>query len=283
MPHALVAGDLAAVLHPEAGMLCSSLRHRGEELLGQRDGVEAYRREGKTMGIPFLHPWANRVSRERFAVLGREVDASRARRDGGGHPIHGLLGPAAWTVQEAGDARLRATFAWRDEAFPFPHDLEQDVALGGSSLTVTTTLRPAGDVAVPVAFGFHPYVAASGDASVVLPVRARQRLGDDGLPLGGFQLAEKFSGRLAERDWDDCFSARDLAAPFVVEDAGRRLEIRMDDGAYPVTQVFAPPGAGFVAIEPMTAPVGALETGEGLRTVAPGDALTASWSVTVAR
>ena len=49
-------GGLEAVFVPEAGMICCSLKHRGEELLGQRDGLRAYVDHYSTMGIPFLHP-----------------------------------------------------------------------------------------------------------------------------------------------------------------------------------------------------------------------------------
>ena len=34
------------------------------------DGVGAYLREGKTMGIPLLHPWANRLNGFRYRVAG---------------------------------------------------------------------------------------------------------------------------------------------------------------------------------------------------------------------
>ena len=47
---------------PSAGMLCSSLRRHGAELLAQNDGIGAYARHGKTMGIPLLYPWANRLA-----------------------------------------------------------------------------------------------------------------------------------------------------------------------------------------------------------------------------
>ena len=54
-------------------MVGCSLRHRGEELLGQRGGLGTYVAERGTMGIPLLYPWANRLGRERFEVAGREV------------------------------------------------------------------------------------------------------------------------------------------------------------------------------------------------------------------
>ena len=108
-------GGLEAAFVPAAGMVGCSLRHRGEELLGQRGGLAAYVAERKTMGIPLLYPWANRLSAWRFAVAGREIvidpDATPLRRDANGLPMHGLLSAAAgWRVErhEATGGRRRA-------------------------------------------------------------------------------------------------------------------------------------------------------------------------------
>src|SRR3954466_13845361 len=91
----LAAGELEATFVPEAGMVGCSLRHRGAELLGQRGGLGAYVAERKTMGIPLLYPWANRLAAWRFTLAGREVDidpdATPLRRDANGLPMHGLL------------------------------------------------------------------------------------------------------------------------------------------------------------------------------------------------
>ena len=66
--------ELEATFVPDAGMVGCSLLHRGEELLGQRGGLARYVADRSTMGIPLLHPWANRVAERRFQVAGREVD-----------------------------------------------------------------------------------------------------------------------------------------------------------------------------------------------------------------
>src|SRR5271170_5212300 len=66
-------GGVEVAFAPGAGMVGCSLRHRGEELLGQRGGLRRYIRERSTMGIPLLYPWANRLGQRRFAVAGREV------------------------------------------------------------------------------------------------------------------------------------------------------------------------------------------------------------------
>src|SRR5271163_5290587 len=92
---------LQATFVPAAGMLCCSLRHRGEELLAQNAGVAAYAQHGKTMGIPLLYPWANRLAGFDYSLAGRKVsvprDLARVRVDQNGIPIHGVVpGLMAW-------------------------------------------------------------------------------------------------------------------------------------------------------------------------------------------
>ena len=72
------ADGVEATFVPSADMVGCSLRHRGQELLGQRGGLRTYIAERSTMGIPLLHPWANRLARTRFSVAGNEVDLDDA-------------------------------------------------------------------------------------------------------------------------------------------------------------------------------------------------------------
>ena len=98
-PHPRVCGGRwhRGDLVPGAGMVGCSLRHRGEELLGQRRGLRAYVADRATMGIPLLYPWANRVAHMR-SHAGREVaidpEATPLHRDADGLAMHGLLGGA---------------------------------------------------------------------------------------------------------------------------------------------------------------------------------------------
>src|SRR4051794_28904203 len=69
----LSAGELEAAFAPSAGMAGVSLRHAGEELLDRQAGVRTYVERGAVMGIPILHPWANRLAGFDYAVDGRVV------------------------------------------------------------------------------------------------------------------------------------------------------------------------------------------------------------------
>ena len=66
-------GGVEATFVPSADFVCHLLRHRGHELLGQRGGLRSYIEERSTMGIPLLHPWANRLARGRFSAAGTSL------------------------------------------------------------------------------------------------------------------------------------------------------------------------------------------------------------------
>lgn len=297
-------GVLEATFVPQLGMVGSSLRHEGEELLGQRDGPEAYAERKSTFGIPLLYPWANRLRAWSFEQGGHAVrldrDSPVLKADPDtGLPIHGALAACPyWKVREAEEAQAQAQVlveasldygAHRElmDVFPFAHRLDFRASLSDTELSVSLTVTPTADDPVPVAFGFHPYLALPGgsreDWELDLPVARRVVLDQQGIPTGGHEdvAPGELSGRLGARTFDDSFDVLTGQPPvFAVADSRRRVEVRYDEG-YPIAQVYAPEGSPFIAIEPMTAPVDALNSGVGLRLAAPGDPFSARFTIRV--
>jgi aldose 1-epimerase len=292
----LAAGQLEASFLPGLGLLGTSLRHRGEELLALPGGVEGYR-DGHVTGLPLLAPWANRLPGWRYRAAGVEVDLDGLdlHTDPGGLPIHGTLtAHRGWRLErlaaDADRAVLEAGLDYGDRpellaAFPFPHRLTVTFALQGASLAVTTTLAATGDRPVPVAFGWHPYLRLPGAPRaawrLLLPSRTHLELDDRGLPTGKAADEPAEAAPVGERTFDDLYAlAADPAARRLgLEAAGRRLVVGYGDG-YDHAQVFAPPGAEFVCLEPMTAPTAALAIG-ATPLVAPGDSFRARFTIGV--
>jgi aldose 1-epimerase len=293
------AGGIVASFVPEAGMVGCSLRHRGEELLGQRGGLAKYVGSGSTMGIPFLHPWANRLGADHFELAGREVDLELEglplKRDGAGLPMHGLLTAiGGWRVErhletEAG-GELTASFDFGAHvllmrAFPFAHRVELLARLDGATLEITTTVTASGADPVPIAFGFHPYLCLPGvprsEWELAAPLRERLLLDKRMLPTGEREPAAIEAGPLGDRVLDDAFLAPPASEPFALSGGGRQIELRLGEG-YPYCQLFAPSDTDTIAIEPMTAPANALVRGEDLTMLQPGERFSAAFSITVA-
>jgi aldose 1-epimerase len=95
------------------------------------------------MGIPLLHPWANRLAGFTYGAAPRVVELARdcplIKLDENGLPIHGVIaGYLPWQAlesrpEDAGHS-VRAQMRWDTPellaTFPFPHVLELDVVPG---------------------------------------------------------------------------------------------------------------------------------------------------------
>lgn len=302
MPYEITIADpdagLEATFVPDLGMIGSSLRHEGEELLHQGNGLQAYADHGSTFALPLLHPWANRVRSWEFELDGRSVvldpDSPITHRDGAtGTAIHGLLAASPhWKMTDADRGALTAELDFAAvpdyvAAFPFPHLVRYSAAITGTTLVVTVAVAATGDVAVPISFGFHPYLTLPGSDrrgwQLEIPVARRAVVDDRMIPTGEFVAVapRELDGSLGERTFDTGFPALHGDKPqFVLADDRRRITLTHVSG-YPVTQVYAPDSSQFICYEPMTAPVDALVSGDGLRWVQPGQEFEAIFTISV--
>lgn len=289
--------DLHATWLIGAGMLGASLIHRGEELLWQGAGAGEYAGTRRFMGIPFLHPWANRLSTFGYEAGGHRVWLDRDNPllllDANGLPIHGVLTASPdWALQRqyAGEdaATLIAALDFDTpellEVFPFPHRIEMEITLRSGVVQVGTSLSATGDVPVPVSFGFHPYLRIPGlpraEWDVSFPVSRRLLLDQHLIPTGATERVERLEGPIGGRTWDDGFDRIDPPALFELRGGGRSIAVYYAAG-FPVAQVFAPPGEEYVCIEPMTAPANALNGPDSaLSWAAPGERFSATFSIT---
>jgi aldose 1-epimerase len=292
--------ELCARFVPRAGMVCCSLRHRGVELLAQGSGVRAYAQRGATMGIPLLYPWANRLAALRYPGPHGEVQLDPAdpllKLDQNGLPIHGAIaGALPWELLErpggeadrAGTDQLHARLAWHSPEllaiFPYRHTVELHARLAGAALTITITVRADGGCAVPVSFGFHPYLtiarADRRDWLIELPPARRLLLDERMIPTDVGQPVEPRRFRLADGDWDDSLTALGHPILFSVSAGERRIDVRFLHG-FSHAQIYTPAGRSFICFEPMTAPTNALISRDALPIVAAGETFRGEFSIT---
>ena len=270
-------------------MLGISLRHRGEELLRRLENLEAAALKGSTLGIPLLYPWANRLASAHYQVAGRDVTLDLSSPllhcDEHGLPIHGVKWALlSWIITAATSGRLAARLDWtRPEllaVFPFRHSVEMTATLLSDSLTIETAIIALDTV--PVSFGFHPYFGIPGlprdQWRLELPAMRRIAVDGLGIPTGTEESFGPSDTSLAELDLDAGFVARGERPRFSLSGAGRRITVEFLEN-YEYTQVFAPRGKDFVALEPMTAPTNALISGQGLRVVESGQTFRATFRI----
>jgi aldose 1-epimerase len=288
----LRVGDAHADIAPDLGAAIVSWSCGGRERLALPLPLAEFAKVAKTGGVPLLYPWANRLRRDDYEWNGVRADVSAMpglKRDGNRLPIHGsLLRFADWDIVSAEPGRRRAAFvaqlSWTDDlpafsAFPFEHDLVILYELGERSLDVDVLVAAQTDM--PISFGWHPYLAAPAGGTCVLelPARERVRLDASMLPVRtahglAVEPAMSTSGEtVGARDIDELYRVHAHATARVGDTA---LVLR---GGYRFLQVYAPRGATFACVEPMTAPAGALNDGADLPQVAAGGRFEASFSL----
>ncbi|WP_243076109.1 aldose 1-epimerase family protein [Microbacterium sp. SS28] len=264
------------------------------------DGVDLVPRYPLESAAPagsgaILVPWPGRVRDGRWTQRGLTRELALTDRPTG-NASHGLLRFASYTAQaqDAAAVTLSAPVV-PQTGYPFHLATSVTYALAGLGLEVTHTLTNVGPEEAPVALGAHPYFCI-GDvetADLVLTSSGASRfvLDDRKLPVGEEPVdaaTDLRAGRwIGDVDLDTGYSSlvRDedgrirttLATP-----DGRTLEIWQGEG-FEYVQIFTTdryPGQDVaVAIEPMTSPADALNSGQGLRWLAPGETWELHWGV----
>jgi galactose mutarotase-like enzyme len=233
------------------------------------------------------------LSARTYDVDGESVtlapDAYGVRPDNNGLPIHGLLAAyPGWRTRQVSDQKLTAEldFGAHEEllaSFPFPHVVEMTAELSDRTLTVSTTVTPTTEKAVPLAYGFHPYLqlpdVPRSEWHISLPAMRHLLLDDTGLPTGDTEQRCPTAEPLGDNVFDDGFDKVAEGVVFAVSGGGRRLEVRFERG-YPAAQVFAPAGETVICFEPMAAPTDALRRG-GYRSARPGEHDKTVFSISV--
>lgn len=242
-----------------------------------------------------LFPWPNRVRGGTWTQGGteRRLAITEPALD---NASHGLLRFASYhPADELTDAVTLQAQVFPQTGYPFHLAISVTYALGDDGLTVTHVIRNVGTDAAPVALGQHPYLALgdgpTADVTVQLDAPTRFLVDDQKIPTGEAPVDAatdlRTPRRLGDLDLDTAYS--DIVRG---EDGRIRAVLRTPDGRE--AELWAGPGFDYVqvftnrtypghdmavAIEPMTAPADAFNSGRGLRWLAPGELWTLEWGI----
>ncbi|MFD8558551.1 aldose 1-epimerase family protein [Streptosporangium canum] len=288
----LRSGTMHAEISERAAAL-RVLRH------GERDLVTSWQADGP---IPYysgtlLAPWPNRVADARYTFEG-ETHRLVANEGDRGTAIHGLVAEVDWEAvewlaveDEHGFVRLAHTIT-PSPGYPFTVALQVLYSLSPDGLTTTLTAENLGDGPAPYGCGPHPWLLPGDVEGYELHVPATKVLLVDDRLLP--RSLEDVSGTpydfTTERTVGD--TAVDHAFTGIVPDADGLarvrvsgpdggVEMRWDAARLPWVQVCTGTGLGHsgLAVEPMTCPPDAFNSGTDLIVLRPGDKIETSWTI----
>ena len=249
-----------------------------------------------------LAPWPNRVKDARWTWNDRvqHLDVTEPERE---NALHGLLRFTEYTVRErSDDAVTLAAVVYPQHGWPFLLETWVRYALLDDGVEVTHGVRNHAADPAPFATGTHPFLRV-GDAPIaelrlVVPaaryVAVDERLNPTGLdPVDGTPVDLRDGPRVGALALDTAYG--ELAFTDVVDGRGTSATLIAPDGSRTIlrqdvdwgwVQVYTTHefhdvtgDIDAVAVEPMTAPPDALNSGTDLHWIAPGESWEGGWEL----
>ena len=271
--------------------------------VGGCDGLAGYALDARCSAGrgQLLMPWANRIRDGRYTFAGQDHRLALTEPDRG-NAIHGLVRWAIWSVLEQAEDTVTLGYRLRpQQGWEWSLDLSVTYALTATGLTVTPRASNVGTDAAPFGFGAHPYLSVGEDrvdeVEVCIPAAAVLEVDDRLLPqglagvqgtdqdfreprvLGELALDTAFTNVVAEAN--GCWRVT-LAHPHT----GRVVTVWADAKAYQWVQVFTGDSLPLtsrrtsgIAVEPMTCPPNAFNSGDDLLVLEPGQEFAAPWGI----
>lgn len=245
-----------------------------------------------------LIPWPNRIRDGRYAFAG--VDHQLPLTEVEHHnSSHGLVRWAPWRLVDRSDTSI--TVGHR--LFPQPGwdwHLESTTtyAVAPDGLTVTVRVTNVGDEAAPFGYGAHPYVAIGDtpveDVEVAIPGASFVEV-DDRLiptathPVDGSPYDFRERKAIGARRLDTAYTGLEVVdgrwTVTVAVPGEAEVDVWGEAEALPWVQVFSgkaeadQAGEHGIAVEPMSCPPDAFNSGDSLVELAPGRTWTATWGI----
>ncbi len=215
-----------------------------------------------------------------------------------GNAIHGLGRWARWECIGYHDSEVTlALDIVPTYGYPYEVHVEVNYSLHPKKgLTCYTSATNKGATNAPFGVGFHPYVALGGlaleDATVTVPASRRLIVDDKGIPVSSEAVVDseydlrggKLLGSLRLNDaYTDLVRGEDgrAVAEITHDDGGARVWV---DSSYNYLQLFTVDslsgGWPGIAVEPMSCPPDAFNSGTALTVLEPGQTWSGSWGIT---
>ena len=265
----LVSGEARVVVAPARGGMVTRFDVSGSPVLFLDEASLLDLSKNVRGGIPVLFPSPGPLANDRF------------ERGGGAGSMkqHGFARQARWSVAARNETEVTLELVSNDETraqFPWDFTLRLRYALGGTTLTVATSIENRSATDLPFALGFHPYFHVP-DAD-----KARCRLATDA--TRGFDNVTKTMVDVVSpidltQKEVDLHLANHTPHEATLERANGDRIVVAADAAFGRWVVWTLAGKDFVCLEPWTAPANALNTGEGLLAVVPGATRTLTTSI----
>lgn len=257
----LTSGDTAVVIAPDRGAIVTSFCVADRELMYFDQTTFNEPLKNIRGGVPILFPTPGKLDNDRWSYDSKQGTLKQ----------HGFARNLSWRVDARTDSSATLVLRSSDltlQSYPWNFTARLRYALAPSALSIEFEVENESATPLPFAFGLHPYFAVSNKAAARIPTRSTRAFDNVSktiVPFDGFDLT------------------RDEVDLHLIDHGSSQAELHLGDGTAIAIEasaeftrwvVWTVAGKDYVCLEPWTALGNALNSGEALIVLEPGEART---------
>lgn len=229
-----------------------------------------------------LFPFPNRLKDGRFADNGQVYQFPINESDHN-NALHGLVYNKKFNIVELSlekdKASLSLIYQYRGgyKYYPYPFNLTISYTITEQELGITLEVENVGNLDFPYGIGWHPYFRTTKPIGVAAPDSSLQEVNERMLPTGKESIYTFHDVPTPlTASLDNAFRLPDNENFNVKMTGFENIKLNFSaDSSFRFFQIYTP--ANYItAIEPVTCNINALNTGDGLLWLAPGQTATHS-------
>ena len=237
----------------------------------------------KTYASSILFPFANRIEDGVYKFDGKDyfLDINHIQEN---NAIHGLIYNKTFELVEKKATKEEATVLIRYEeqthtqGFPYTFRIDLKYTLTNRSLDLSVSVKNTDIKTFPFTLGWHPYFTSTDLYNSVVKFKSHKQVNFDERNitqgLRDFEINDGF--KIENKSLDDCFVQESNKISFETPDYIFEMTSSEKDC---FLQLYTPPKANTIAIEPTTGISNSFNNKIGLKTLKPNESYNINWKL----
>ncbi|WP_308993243.1 aldose 1-epimerase [Mariniflexile litorale] len=236
-----------------------------------------------TFASSILFPFANRIKDGKYTYDGKEFQFDINEVDNN-NALHGLVFDKTFRIinqkEDKNTASITLEYIENKESigFPYTYSIQLEYMISKDAVNLNVSVKNTHSKTFPFTLGWHPYFSCSNLYNSTLNFDSNKQLVfDDHCITSGTKAIENNSHfEIKDKKLDDCFILNSNKTQFNTPDYKLLISASSEEN---FLQIYTPPRANTIAIEPTTGVSNSFNNHMGLQILKPNNTYQLNWNV----
>ena len=237
----------------------------------------------ETYASAILFPFANRIKDGRYEFEGNSYQFDINEPDNN-NALHGLVYNKTFEVvrEDATETSASIKLVYPEnninKGFPYTYAIYLEYVLTEHTLDLHVEVKNTDSKTFPFTLGWHPYFFSADlfNSHLIFDCNKKVELDERNIAIGKAYIENVDSFKIGDQFLDDCFILESKTILFLTPSYILELKTTEEDC---FLQLYTPPHANTIAIEPTTGISASFNNGVGLKTLHPNETYKIGWTL----